>query len=216
MYRIMSILEKMGLAEKIIAKTTRYKATPVKEGLSILLQNKKKEYADVEKQVKNIFNNFYENAESIPLEPMQFTVISEVTLLLKKLDKLTDTTKNNIDIVTPARKQDEITLQKLPYIKRAIRRGIKIRFIALEVNGETVVESSKSLLKNPLFELRYYPSYSTQFGMHIFDKREMTLTISEKSPMPCLWTNNSQVVKMATAYFENMWNEAEINEKNNS
>jgi sugar-specific transcriptional regulator TrmB len=216
MYRIMSILENLGLAEKIIAKTTRYKATPVKEGLSILLQNKKKEYADIEKQVKKIFNNSYENAESIPLEPMQFTIISEATLLLKRLDKLTDTTKNSVDIVTPAGKQDEMILQKFPHLKRAIKRGVKIRFIALEVNGETIFENPKSLLKNPLFELRYYPSYSTQFGIHIFDKREMTLTISEKSPMPCLWTNNSQVIKMATAYFENMWNEAEINKKNNS
>jgi len=41
-YRIMLTLQKLGLTEKIIAKPTMYKATPIKEGLSILLQNKKR------------------------------------------------------------------------------------------------------------------------------------------------------------------------------
>ncbi len=41
-YRLMPELEKLGLAEKIIASPTSYRATPLNEGFSILLENKKK------------------------------------------------------------------------------------------------------------------------------------------------------------------------------
>ena len=38
-YRVMLILERLGLAERIIDKKTVYKATPIKEGILILLEN---------------------------------------------------------------------------------------------------------------------------------------------------------------------------------
>lgn len=64
--------------------------------------------------------------------------------------------------------------------------------------------------QNPLFELRYLPETAAHFGMHIFDKQKVTLAISEKM-MPSLWTNNPYVAKLAEAYFENMWNNAQTN-----
>src|ERR1039458_8159881 len=42
-YRVISTLEQIGLAEKIITVPTMYKATPIKEGYYILLQNRSEE-----------------------------------------------------------------------------------------------------------------------------------------------------------------------------
>jgi hypothetical protein len=50
---------------------------------------------------------------------------------------------------------------------------------------------------------------SNLFGMHIFDEQQVTLAMSEKEPLPSLWTNNVHVVKLAEAHFENMWDNAQ-------
>ena len=49
-YRIMPALEKLGLAEKIIATPTMYKATPIKEGIYFLLQKKTQQYNELKKK----------------------------------------------------------------------------------------------------------------------------------------------------------------------
>jgi sugar-specific transcriptional regulator TrmB len=99
-YRVLDDLQEKGLVEKIIAKPTMYKATPIKEGLSILLQNKKEEFIETEKQVKTMSNNFYENKnQNILQENVQFIITSELTLLFKMHEKSADMTKNSIDTI---------------------------------------------------------------------------------------------------------------------
>lgn len=211
-YRIMTTLQDVGLAEKIIlAKATMYKATPIKEGLSILLENKEKEYIELKKQVKKMGNNFYENYDqNISPENVQFIISSDLALLLKTHEKLGDMTKNYIDTMIPLKLNEKMVFLTYPYLKRAIRRGIKIRIITQKIDEEPTLRKPKTLSKNPLFELRYLSETFNFFGMHIFDEQEVTLAISEK-PLPSLWTNNFHVVKLGEAYFENMWSNAIIN-----
>ena len=186
-----------------------YKATQINEGLSILLQNKKEEFIETEKQVKTICDTFCENInQNISQDCVQFIITTEINLLLKLHEKLADATKESIDFQAPLKISEKMLLHHCAYIKPAIRRGVKIRVIALKVNGETIAKNPKPSSEKPLFELRFLPESATPFGMYIFDKQEVTLAIS-KNPMPSLWSNNPHLVKLAEAYFENMWNNAQ-------
>ena len=206
-YRIMPSLQKLGLAEKIVAKTTMYKATPIKEGLCNLLQYKKEDYIKTKKQVNSVFNNFNDNCnQQILNENIQFTITSERGLLAKMHQKLADMTKKDIDFVFPL--NEKMLFQYCNYITRTIRRGVKIRAIVQEAYEETISKTPKTLSKNPLFEIRYLPRKSIPFGMHIFDKQQVTLSISEKA-IPSLWTNSPHVIKLAETHFEDLWNEAQ-------
>ena len=84
-YRVMPALEKLGLAEKIVATPTIYKAAPVREGLSILLQQKTKENSELQKETKPLLSDFQENNVDMALEreDSQFVVTSEEKLFLK-------------------------------------------------------------------------------------------------------------------------------------
>ena len=83
-YRIMPRLQKLGLTEKIIAKPTMYKATPIKEGLSILLQNKKKEIAELQTKKTSLIKTFQaKNTKIDPKEETHFIITSEITRFLK-------------------------------------------------------------------------------------------------------------------------------------
>ena len=211
-YRILGDLEEKGLAEKIIAKPIMYKATPIKEGISILLRNKKEQYEEAEKLAKKIPDYSHENGnQNILRENTKFIITSKFSLLLKMHDNLADSSKKTIDFMCPEKWSEKTLFDNCKYIKRAIGRGVKIRVVTLKFNGEPIVKNPNPLPENPLFEHRSIPETVYQFGMHIFDEQEVTLAVCEKKPMPSLWTNNPNVVILAENYFENVWNNAQKN-----
>jgi sugar-specific transcriptional regulator TrmB len=209
-YRLLTELQEKGLVEKVIAKPIRYKATQINEGIDILLENEKQKYVEKEKQGKKIFNNFNENKnQNMEQENVQFTVISQLALLLKMHEKMANAAKKSIDFFVPLKSSEKRFFHECSWLKRAMSRGVKIRAIIPKVNEETFAKNPKPLLKNRLFELRYLPEAHILFGMHIFDKQEVTVMVSEK-PLPSLWTNSPHVAELANAYFENLWSSAQI------
>jgi sugar-specific transcriptional regulator TrmB len=214
-YRIMPTLQKWGLAEKNLAKPTIYIATPIKEALSILLQNRKKEYFEVQKETNLLLKNFNVNNPKIVLqeEDSQFTITSELTLLLKMLEKLTQKAQTSIDMAIPLELVEHHLFHNLQYFKRAIKRGVKLRLVTQKSEGQLNPRKPKALAESPLFELKYVPNHalvstysSASFRMHIFDKKEITLCVSEKDAVPCLWSNNPNTLRLATNYFDVLWN----------
>lgn len=67
-YRVIPALGKIGLVEKIVATPTMYKAVPLKEGISILLQQKTDENIELQKKTKALLSNFQENNVGIAFE----------------------------------------------------------------------------------------------------------------------------------------------------
>jgi sugar-specific transcriptional regulator TrmB len=211
-YRVMPTLEKLGLAEKIIATPTVYKSTPTKEGLSLLLQKKKREYAELEKKTSALLSNFPDNVlQDLQEENSQFIITSEMTLLIKMHKKLIRSAQTSIDIFVSSLKVLRLMLlDQHEGLKMATKKGVKIRVVTQKVEGELVQGKLKALAKNPFFELKCL-SNSSLFKMVIFDRKDVTLCVSETELVPSLWSNNLIVVKLAEAFFESMWNKAEIN-----
>ena len=205
-YRIMSSLEKMGLAERVIAQTTMFTATPIRQGLNRILENKKKEYLESQKQIQRVFDHFYEKSNDTKgmQEDVKFTITSELNLLYDTHAKLSDNSSETIDTTLPLNLQKKTLFQHFKYIKRAVNRGIKIRVIAQLSEPETV-SGLPNLLPIESFQLRHLPKSTNLFGMHIFDRKEMTLAVSESKPLPSLWTNSQHVVQLANVYFQNLW-----------
>ena len=208
-YRIMAALEKMGLVERIIAQTTMFTATPIREGLTRILENKKKEYFKTQKQVERVFDNFYEktsNNNNVQ-EEVKFTITSEMNLLYQTHAKLSDMSTETIDTTLPLNLKKKNLFQHFKYIKRAVNRGIKVRIIA-QLSEQQTVSELPELLPIESLQLRHLPKSTNLFGMHIFDRKEMTLAVSKSKPLPSLWTNSPHVVQLASVYFENLWKEA--------
>src|SRR5450756_977142 len=99
-YRVISTLEKIGLVEKIIATPTMYKATPIKEGVDILLQNKTQEYNELQQRTMYLINS-HKSDDMITLqkEESQFVLISSKTLLKRKWKIEDSTTQTCIDVI---------------------------------------------------------------------------------------------------------------------
>lgn len=60
-YRVMLSLEELGLAEKIVGEPVMYKATPMREGLCILIQRKTQECVRLKQQAEEAVESIQEN-----------------------------------------------------------------------------------------------------------------------------------------------------------
>jgi sugar-specific transcriptional regulator TrmB len=200
-YRILHELQVKGLVEKIVNKPTMYKATQIEDGLAALLEDKKEEYIETKRQVRALSNAITEMRKqdgTLQCDP-QLTITSEIKMLIKTHEKLANAAKQSIDFVLPVETKQEL-YDNPEYLNLAAKRNVKIR--------EIIIGKGKNhTSNNPLFEVRTLPAIEQAIGMHIFDKQQVTLAMSEKAT-PSLWTNNAHIVKLSQVYFEELWNRA--------
>ncbi len=206
-YRIIASLEEMGFIERNVARTTTFTAITPKDAIGRLLENKKMDLERTQRQVQKVFDNFHEkNNGNNGLFDAKFTITSEHKLLERTHNKASNLCKKSIDIIIPLSLSEKTFLQSSKYLRKIIKRGVKVRVIVHEPQKETT--PTVSLFAEESFQLRYLPASSIRFGMHIFDQKELTLAVSMTKPSMSLWTNSPHVSLLAMSYFETLWEKA--------
>jgi sugar-specific transcriptional regulator TrmB len=203
-YRVIPSLEEKGLVEKILSNPTKYKAVPLKLGLSTLLQQKTQENTELLEETKALLSHIPEKtANHRDKDDSQFIITSEFKLFSKRLNKSISDTKSSIDFVMPQR----VLYEHAQQFKKAMERGVKIRVVLTMVDkSQLVQETVGNLNKNLFFQLKYTPEQVV--CMLISDNNELNTQISDGA-VPSLLSNNKQVVKIATTYFEALWDKAQ-------
>jgi sugar-specific transcriptional regulator TrmB len=212
-YRVMLVLEKLGLAERIIDKKTVYKATPIKEGILILLENKKKRYAEIEKKSRLLLNSSLDtDFQDSQAENQQFIITSESTLFRMRFEKSFLEAKT-CEMMIPAIGLKYTLFYFFECIKTALKKGAKIRIITEKTEDETINKKLRSLEKNPLFEIRFTSPSRINFAITVFNDKEVNLCISTNSEIPSLYSNNVQAVGEAQMLFESIWNNSDVHKR---
>lgn len=211
-YRLMPTLEKAGLAEKMLTSPIMYKATPLKEGYQLLLQNKTKEHIEIEKNTLSLIDTL-ENVEYIQTpnsEEEQFIVTSSIKLITKKFDEKDSLVQKSIDCMVDWRFIRKRIFDHFEEYTNALKRGIRIRIITEDHKEDKLDKKIMSTLeKNPLFEIRYL-STGMQVYAVIHDGIEANLCVSsDEKFIQSLGSKNPQFVKVIKAYFEELWKKGE-------
>lgn len=216
-YRIMPRLQKLGLAEKILTKPTRYRATTINDALHILLQKQTEEQAKLQKKTLWLLNKFQENDQRNVLQEEEppLNVIAEKKLLYQSLKKQSHMAQRSIDICAPIQGCNILLFNLHHALHRAMGRGVKIRVLAANFKNANfentaVLRVAHALQANQLFEMRcFFATFPS--GISIFDDREVTMAIGERG-MPSLRTANQGVVNLASSYFNEMWSKNKQNQ----
>lgn len=209
-YRIIPTLQKMGLAEKIIATPTIYKATPLEKGLSTLLQQKIEENDELQEKTNALINSFEENTAEIAFKEdrLQFIITSEESLFRKRITEATNVAQTSNDVILTSEGLRAMLFHQRQNLKRAMKKGVKIRVIAEKPeNKQLINRTTKALEENSFFKLKYI-SVPPQICMAIFDNKEVNIRISN-GVVPSFWSNNPNIVNLAISYFDKLWNKAD-------
>lgn len=211
-YRILAELQEKGLIEKIIAKPIMYKATPVKESVSILLKNKKQEYIEAEKQAQVIFNNFNENNnQNISSEKVQFAIVSGKEIIIQRLKEAILKTKMSVCVVTSEKRFSDAILEFEKIYREVSGKGVIIKIATnRHIPQEEVLKIVETLSKVHSFAVKYFDDPPPAI-VTIFDNKEAFVTLSATAQLAgasAIWSNNPSFIALAQSYFENQWNKA--------
>lgn len=211
-YRIMPILQKMGLVEQIITTPTAYKAIPIKNGISSLLLHREQEQAKLHKKTAQLLSTLHEDSfrANGPEEGPQFVITSELSLLFKKLMDGTRASQISIDSFGTWDSFEGVVSFGFQEFNKALKRGVRIRSITEKpTNKKNVPKSLETLKKHPLYEVRFI-SPPAPVTMVILDKKEMNISISNPDgrSVSSLWSNNPVILGVTNNYFEEAWSKA--------
>jgi len=208
LYRILLDLQKAGLVERVIAAPSEFRAIPLAEGVSILLQRKKNEVSDLQTMAKKIVKDQCRNQKGLFPEEYRCLMIPEKETLALRIKESFDRTQRSID-VSSSWKRLSISLSKYKYAE-ALEKGVQVRVIVNTEDEGFVERIEPSLLSKPNFEVRWMPHLPTTV-FACLDERETYISTDAEAGLEnacMLWSNYPTIVALVHNYFETQWNTA--------
>ena len=209
-YRVMPKLQQKGLVSRTLTVPAMFKATPIQDGISILLNHKIKNVSEASQEAKELIKKFKgRDAKNESQEwGRQFLLLPGKEVLIRRLKKSVENARSSIDVICPKEAFPKGLLTMAEEYEKAMRRSVNIRWILEEPKDRNAwPEILQTFTKNPFFKLRFLPkSPGTRLGM--YDKKEVfiaTLPTMAALESSALWTNNPSTLKLVQDYFEILW-----------
>jgi sugar-specific transcriptional regulator TrmB len=211
-YRILPKLEKMGLAEKLLGKPSKIRATPVEEALSVLIKHEEdtaRERVSSLKAKTETFLKHFAQAPNLEVEEKaHFALLSKRENIIARMLTMVKNAEKEINIVFSRSQITQFIHTFSDQFKKNIRKGVKIRVVSelpdykdsLPRLIEERVSPGNSL------DLRYTDLPSSHYMMA--DYKEALISTTTEGNMaehPCLWTNSDSLVGVFQGDFENLW-----------
>ncbi|MGD6850653.1 MAG: TrmB family transcriptional regulator [Candidatus Bathyarchaeia archaeon] len=209
LYRILQVLQNLGLVEKRITSPVSYEAIPLSEALSFLYERKINQTMELQYEAKKFFEKYMQNFQpKRTSEDAQFVLIPEKEAVIARRKKSIDSANNTIDIINSWRR---FAFSLQVYAKEAdnaMDRGVKIRVITQKPKEPNLLsKATEGLRKKPILEIRYAQTPPSAL-IDIFDDKEVFFLVNEEADLgksPALWSNNRGLMTVARSYFDMLW-----------
>jgi sugar-specific transcriptional regulator TrmB len=213
-YPALEKLQQLGLSEKIIKNPTAYRAIPLKEGLSLLLEMKANQYEKLKADTETLRNiiETKKQKDAIQTANSQFVLIPEGKAVIDRIANAIEKVQLTMDLVLSWKRFSRgISDTFAEEIENAWAKNVKTRFIIERPSRSTTSEQMiQYCLEKPSCQLRFMQDHAkVVFG--VYDKKEVfIITISETDlqSSPALWSNNDAMICLASNHFEMLWRKA--------
>jgi sugar-specific transcriptional regulator TrmB len=210
-YRIMPKLQNVCLVEKIIGIPTRWRATPLKDGLSFLLENRKKETSELQTKAAKIIDFIKENNKRAGLQEdeYQFVIMPGKDAHLKWLkNRFKDVQKTNDSIITWS-DDKSVSFYFDNEIKKHLNSGVKTRLIIyVPENEKTIFKNDQTVRNNPNYQKVFVFNTPIVLG-GVFDKKQLILATEQNNPIQrsknVFLSNSPFLIALFQNYFELLW-----------
>jgi sugar-specific transcriptional regulator TrmB len=174
-YRTLDELQKRGLVEKEMAIPFKFKATPLKQGLQILMTQKLQQYEDQrEKTQEFLLRSQTYNDEKLKEDDYKVTIFESKERILQIIKSEHDNAQRSVDILSTLQRWLQILDFCFESYVEALVRGVKYRVIIEKPEGKvSFQENVRALLAKPTFELRLSCS-PLKTNAAIVDQKEVT------------------------------------------
>jgi len=211
-YRILPKLEKMGLAEKLLGKPTKIRATPVEQALSVLIKHEEETARERVSKLKAKTETFLEHFARVPRleveEKANFALLSNRENIIARMLTMVKNAEKEVCIVFSRSQILQFIHAFSEQFTKNIRKGIKIRVISelpdYEDSLPRIIEERVS--PGNSLDLRYVELSSSHYMIADFKEALIaTTTEGNLADHPCLLTNSDSLVGVFQGDFENLW-----------
>ncbi len=209
-YRATPELQRLGLIKKIITKPFSFQATPLSEGLSILVELNAEKHKEIRNEAKQFLRNFKNHYLEKPNQENAYYL----TLGLKPVGRqyLRDLSKvqKTKDCILEWRTVLALINRDFGYIKEALERGVKMRYITNIPKGTKAPQIIQNLMKTGSFEVKS-ASTTQKASIDIFDKKLVhfvTLPNCNPKEIKVLRSDCFAMATLIQDYFELKWQSA--------
>lgn len=208
-YRIVSSLSERGLVQKGVTVPTTFKATPIEIGLSVLMEQKTKEYTKMRTDSTKLLKDFkdHDMKTVVKEEKPQFIMISGIKPRFSKIGSEFEKAREAVESMIPWYDFQSAVNNALENFMRVLDKGVYLRYIVdVPPEKDQFEKVIKPLMEHPCFELRYVlPRVPALFVM--FDRKEVGISESSTNAIdtPDLWVTNPSLISIIHDYFEMIW-----------
>lgn len=211
LYRTLNRLQELGLVEKVISSPLQFRATPLDQGLLLLLKSRTREQRRLRSKTLRLIRAFKDagKAVSSEAEDSKFVLVPSGNLFLEKIRAAINESHVSIDLLLSWRRFSlGISDAFAEDFENAWSRNVKFRFIIDASEEEAVAKRVTHLCRGkPNCQFRFIPA-PPDYVFSIYDENEAFIIVDPKanlSDSPALWTNNSSLVSLIRDYFEILW-----------
>ena len=210
-YRVMVMLEKLGLVEKVVSAPCMYRAIPMQDAVSLLMERRREETSKLQATAREILKRSKKGGgEMVSKEDeLQFVLVPPRKAVVNRIRNAIDGTYKSIDILVSWRRLLEgVTGAFTDSFEKACARNVQLRFIVkYPRRGRDAERVIKFLKRYPWCQLRFVHRCPNVI-MGIYDRKELTIAVNPAtglSDSPALWSNNQSFITMAQDYFDILW-----------
>lgn len=196
--------------EKIIAKPTRFRAIPIPEAVSILLERKLCFCSSLREKAREFTKKTVERYSKATRyqERNQFVLIPEREAIIFKAKEALENSQENMYIVTPCKEFVPLLVALAESFNKALTRGVNIRWVTEKPENTNLwPQIVRNFIKKPQFKLRTI-SNTPEAKVGIYDNKEMMMGLFVEyntAESPALVSNNPSLLSIAEGYFEAKW-----------
>ena len=208
LYRILEELEKKGLAERVIAAPTKFKATPLFDCINMLLQCRREESLELEKKALKLQHDHQMaiNIESTVKGKTEFILVPSGRVMEKMANNI-DCAQKSLDVVLSYKRFSHVVFTYVEKIQEALSRGVNCRFVVEKDEREQLSTKYSELCgKNTSCRVKSVAAMP-QTIFAIFDEKAVFIieNIPSGVEKSSLWSNNSSLVALASDHFDVLW-----------
>jgi len=208
-YRTLTELRELSMVEVVIGNPALFKAIPLQEAATILMERKYHKTRVLMAEATELFTLLAKEKDAkIHQENHQFVLIPKKEVIIGRVKKAVEAAKKNILIITPWRELPQWLFILHESWQLALNKGVEVRWITEKQAVPCLLnEITRSLIKDPNFKLRTEPN-SSKARFAIYDGKEVFITVLSAlnaTDSPALWTNNPAIIYILKDYFETKW-----------
>ncbi|MCW4005757.1 MAG: hypothetical protein NWF04_04070 [Candidatus Bathyarchaeota archaeon] len=212
-YRVLPLLEKMGLVERLLGKPVEIQAAPIVDALTKLVDEEKSKsderLSGMRIKVQKLSIKNWKHP--LPGEESIYILIPEKKAILTKTSELIRNSRKEAALVADKGKIIAFLSLFSDEFKQAIKKDAQIRLICERNKPDHELgERVQKLIGGVSVHVKFYREPLNHFIMS--DDKEALITASKESGLgesTSLWTNNSNLIGLLRAGFESDWEKAE-------